>query len=150
MKAKLEYLMSQTGLRSGQIAKMLDVKPSVISHLLIGRNQPNYKLTAKIIELFPDYSPLWWLGITDDPHANVTPTVATPKSEVAGGGHTVTTPSFSEQSLFDVNPQRATAPKMQSSQLAEANIAAVADSSEVERVIVIYKDKSFESFTPKK
>ena len=39
---------------------------------------------------------------------------------------------------------------MQSSQLAEANIAAVADSSEVERVIVIYKDKSFESFTPKK
>ena len=150
MKAKLEYLMSQTGLRSGQSAKMLDVKPSVISHLLIGRNQPNYKLTAKIIELFPDYSPLWWLGITDDPHANATPTVATPKSEVAGGGHTVTTPSFSEQSLFDVNPQRATAPKMQSSQLAEANIAAVADSSEVERVIVIYKDKSFESFTPKK
>ena len=150
MKAKLEYLMSQTGLRSGQIAKMLDVKASVISHLLLGRNQPNYKLTAKIISVFSDYSPLWWLGLTDNPHATVA-TSETGQASDAGQGNQQfpkSTPRFEEQSLFGSSvANEVTTPETTSSQ---PSVASSFSSSEVERVIVIYKDKSFESFTPKK
>ena len=47
MKEKLEILMADTGLRVGEIAAKLGVKAPVISHILSGRNQPNFTLTAK-------------------------------------------------------------------------------------------------------
>ena len=150
MKAKLEYLMSQTGLRSGQIAKMLDVKASVISHLLIGRNQPNYKLTAKIINVFSDYSPLWWLGLSDDPHAQGAAPSSCHVSDVGQRQQQVTQSStrLLEQSLFDPSPDEdLTTLNVKSNQ---TTIADSFTSTEIERVIIIYKDKSFESFSPKK
>lgn len=150
MKEKLEYLMSQTGLRSGQIAKMLDVKASVVSHLLIGRNQPNYKLTAKIIKVFSDYSPLWWLGLSDDPYAKVTTFVGSQNSETSQVGEQATPPTSTaeEPTLFETQSSSSSAkPTLPAGQGAAVGSL---PSSEIERVIVIYRDKSFESFTPKK
>ena len=142
MKEKLEYLMNQTGLRVGQIAAMVGVKPPVISHLLVGRNMPNFKLTAKIIEVFSDYSPLWWLGLSDDPNATFAtvkdPTLQTQMEEKQS--ITPTSSKAGEQTLFE----------MIDSSTPTKSIASARTSSEVERVIVIYSDKSFESFTPKK
>lgn len=142
MKEKLEYLMNQTGLRVGQIAAMVGVKPPVISHLLVGRNMPNFKLTAKIIEVFSDYSPLWWLGLSDDPNA----TFATVKDQSLQTqmeekqSTTSTSSKAGDQTLFE----------MIDSSTPTKSTASARTSAEVERVIVIYSDKSFESFTPKK
>ena len=72
MKEKLEYLMADTGLRVGEIADKIGVKTPVISHLLKGRNKPNFVLTGKIIAAFPNYSPLWWLGLSNDPQSETT------------------------------------------------------------------------------
>ena len=142
--------MSQTGLRSGQIAKMLDVKASVVSHLLIGRNQPNYKLTAKIIKVFSDYSPLWWLGLSNDPHAAFAPKVDGGNSAPTQGDsfQQQTSHSISEQTLFDSAPDRSSAGATSAAEF--ASLPSSRSSSEIERVIVIYKDKSFESFIAKK
>ena len=142
MKEKLEYLMNQTGLRVGQIAAMVGVKPPVISHLLVGRNMPNFKLTAKIIEVFSDYSPLWWLGLSDDPNATFA-TVKDPTPPTQMEEKQSTTPTSStagDQTLFE----------MIDSSTPTKSTASARTSAEVERVIVIYSDKSFESFTPKK
>lgn len=144
MKEKLEYLMSQTGLRSGQIAKMLDVKASVVSHLLIGRNQPNYKLTAKIIKVFSDYSPLWWLGLSDDPYAKVTTSVGSQNTETSQVGEQATPPTSTaeEPTLFETQSSGSSAkPTLPAGQGAAVGSL---PSSEIERVIVIYRDKSFE------
>ena len=65
MKEKLEILMADTGLRVGEIAMKLSVKAPVISHILSGRNQPNFALTAKIISTFNQYNPYWWLGSSE-------------------------------------------------------------------------------------
>ncbi len=142
MKEKLEYLMNQTGLRVGQIAEMLGVKAPVISHLLVGRNMPNFKLTAKIIEVFSDYSPLWWLGLSDDPHATFTTVGKSPSSESQESNHSNLTPSTStsEPTLFEEVDEPTD----------QASIVPSRSTSEIERVIVFYRDKSFESFTPKK
>ena len=143
MKEKLEYLMNQTGLRVGQIAAMVGVKPPVISHLLVGRNMPNFKLTAKIIEVFSDYSPLWWLGLSDDPNATFTtvkcPT--TPEQMEEKKSSAPTSSKVVDQTLFEM---------IDTSTTSTERTATTHASSEIERVIVIYSDKSFESFTPKK
>lgn len=65
MREKIEILMSDTSLRVGEIAERLGVKPAVISHILKGRNQPNFVLTGKIISTFKEYNPYWWLGFSD-------------------------------------------------------------------------------------
>ena len=140
MKEKLEYLMNHTGLRVGEIADKLGVKTPVISHLLKGRNKPNFILTGKIIATFTEFSPLWWLGLSDDPFAQNSNSSApknlhtpTPTSEV----NSSTQIDSAEQTLF--NTFESLAPMLPSR-----------PTSEIERVIIFYKDNSFESFTPKK
>ena len=140
MKEKLEYLMNHTGLRVGEIADKLGVKTPVISHLLKGRNKPNFILTGKIIATFTEFSPLWWLGLSEDPFANNTNSSApknrvtpTPTSETAG----MTEIESASPTLFDSIDSL-------------APISPTRPASEIERVIIFYKDNSFEAFTPKK
>ncbi|MBQ9137923.1 MAG: helix-turn-helix transcriptional regulator [Alistipes sp.] len=148
MKAKLEYLMANSGLRASQIAAMLGVKAPVLSHILSGRNQPNFSLTRKIIATFTDYSPLWWLGISDDPNATSCPTAA-PSSDSSASSESelsnrATTPNLT-------TPTKSDAPSLFESAAATAPMVTTSQPhSEIERVIVFYRDKSFETFTPKK
>ena len=109
MKEKLEILMADTGLRVGEIAAKLGVKAPVISHILSGRNQPNFALTSKIISTFNQYNPYWWLGTSEE-------------SSLFS--------STNEPPLEDLLPTK--------------------PSSQIERVVIFYKDHSFESFTPRK
>ena len=145
MKEKIEILMSDTSLRVGEIAEKLGVKPAVISHILKGRNQPNFVLTGKIISTFKEYNPYWWLGTSDVKFATDVNSTPSTSSEVAQKNSSslfdenpATTTQTLSQTLFDTLPS-----KGQSDSLPQLQ-------SEIEQVIIIYKDKSFESFTPKK
>lgn len=139
MREKIEILMSDTSLRVGEIAERLGVKPAVISHILKGRNQPNFVLTGKIISTFKEYNPYWWLGFSDVKFAadlNSAPSVEKCDDKIfeniSSTSSNVATPS-----LFDMPKERGCEISTKSS-------------AEIERVIVIYSDKSFETFTPKK
>ncbi len=141
MKEKIEILMSDTSLRVGEIAEKLGVKPAVISHILKGRNQPNFVLTGKIISTFKEYNPYWWLGTSDVKFATDVNSTPSTNSEVAQKNSSSLfdkNPISTTQTLFDTLPS-----KGQSDSLPQLQ-------SEIEQVIIIYKDKSFESFTPKK
>ena len=146
MKAKLEILMADTGLRVGEIAAKLGVKAPVISHILSGRNQPNFALTAKIISTFNQYNPYWWLGTSDVKLAidNSTPSA---KDESQNFPTAASSPSSSElepesdvTSLFGQASDNSTCEGAFPSQA----------SSQIERVVIFYKDHSFESFSPRK
>ncbi|MBQ5843578.1 MAG: helix-turn-helix transcriptional regulator [Alistipes sp.] len=141
MKEKIEILMSDTSLRVGEIAEKLGVKPAVISHILKGRNQPNFVLTGKIISTFKEYNPYWWLGTSDVKFAtdvNSTPSTSSEVAQKNSSSLFDKNPISTTQTLFDTLPS-----KGQSDSLPQLQ-------SEIEQVIIIYKDKSFESFTPKK
>ena len=141
MKEKIEILMSDTSLRVGEIAEKLGVKPAVISHILKGRNQPNFVLTGKIISTFKEYNPYWWLGTSDVKFAtdvNSTPSTSSEVAQKNSSSLFDKNPISTTQTLFDTLPSKGqfdSLPQLQ---------------SEIEQVIIIYKDKSFESFTPKK
>lgn len=142
MKEKLEILMSDTSLRVGEIAAKLGVKPAVISHILKGRNQPNFVLTGKIISTFKEYNPYWWLGCSDEKFlsSNIS---AQPKenSELD---------FFSEEKQNREIEATQTLFSEQSENLKKFENITPLSSSQVERVIVIYSDQTFETFTPKK
>lgn len=144
MKAKLEILMADTGLRVGEIAAKLGVKAPVISHILSGRNQPNFALTAKIISTFNQYNPYWWLGSSDVKLAidNSTPSTKDDSQNFSAAA-TLSSESEVESDVTSLFGQA-------SDNSTFEQIAPSRPSSQIERVVIFYKDHSFESFTPRK
>lgn len=136
MREKLEILMADTGLRVGEIAAKLGVKAPVISHILAGRNQPNFNLTAKIVSTFNQYNPYWWLGTSDVKLAINNPI-----------------PQQVEQQTERVDTQElpfTSTEQFEEFATPQASGTVTASSSTIERIVVFYTDKSFECFTPRK
>ena len=143
MKAKLEILMADTGLRVGEIAAKLGVKAPVISHILSGRNQPNFALTAKIISTFNQYNPYWWLGTSD---VKLAIDNSTPSTKDDSQNFSVANSS----SEFEVESDVASLFGQVGDNSAFEDVLPSRPSSQIERVVIFYKDRSFESFTPRK
>ena len=143
MKEKLEILMADTGLRVGEIAMKLGVKAPVISHILSGRNQPNFALTAKIISTFNQYNPYWWLGSSEIKLA-IDSSAPSVKDENQNSNP-------SDSSALEQNEESAISSLFSQVNSSSSEVAAPSrPSSEIERVVIFYKDHSFESFTPKR
>lgn len=143
MKEKLEILMADTGLRVGEIAMKLGVKAPVISHILSGRNQPNFALTAKIISTFNQYNPYWWLGSSEIKLA-IDSSAPSVKDENQNS-------NSSDSSALEQNEESAISSLFSQVNSSSSEMAAPSrPSSEIERVVIFYKDHSFESFTPKR
>ena len=143
MKEKLEILMADTGLRVGEIAMKLGVKAPVISHILSGRNQPNFALTAKIISTFNQYNPYWWLGSSEIKLA-IDSSAPSVKDENQNS-------NSSDSSALEQNEESAISSLFTQANSSSSEMAAPSrPSSEIERVVIFYKDHSFESFTPKR
>ena len=143
MKEKLEILMADTGLRVGEIAMKLGVKAPVISHILSGRNQPNFALTAKIISTFNQYNPYWWLGSSEIKLA-----IDSSAPSVKDENHNS---NSSDSSTLEQNEESAISSLFSQANSSSTEASAPSrPSSEIERVVIFYKDHSFESFTPKR
>ena len=61
MKEKLEFLLKNKGLNATSLARLLDIQPSGLSHILSGRNKPSFDLVVKILKAFPEINPDWLL-----------------------------------------------------------------------------------------
>lgn len=59
MNERLEQFMKSEGLTSAKLAEILSVQPSSISHLLSGRNNPNFDFISKLLLMFPRLNPHW-------------------------------------------------------------------------------------------
>ena len=149
MREKLLKLMKSEKLSSSRLAEILEIQPSSISHILSGRNKPSYDFLVKILRRFPTLNPDWLLLDAEqmyrsneelDRHINDTNTQS---SQATGSAEKMI-----------VNSKNALNPKNESSQNSTnrpvENIAAVAniatDGRTIERVIVLYTDKSFEAY----
>lgn len=59
MKDRLAKFMELEGFTSVKFAEIMEVQPSSISHLLSGRNKPNFEFISRLLLRFPDLSPDW-------------------------------------------------------------------------------------------
>ena len=65
MKAKLDFILKNKGINATTLARMLEIQPSGLSHILSGRNKPSFDLVVKILKVFPDLNPDWLLLDSD-------------------------------------------------------------------------------------
>ena len=143
MKDKLELLLREKQLNATSLARLLEIQPSGISHILSGRNKPSFDLVVKILRIFPDINPDWLL---------------LDSSEVWRDGKEQTDGSTlfsSEQSNTINNPDVA---ELKNIEFSEGNADLKNEkpsifhptkngAKDVERIVVLYTDGSFDSYT---
>lgn len=59
MNERLAQFMKLEGLTAVKFAEIMEVQPSSISHLLSGRNKPNFDFISRILLRFPQLNPDW-------------------------------------------------------------------------------------------
>jgi plasmid maintenance system antidote protein VapI len=149
MREKLLKLMKSEKLSSSRLAEILEIQPSSISHILSGRNKPSYDFLVKILRRFPTLNPDWLLLDAEQMYRS--------NEELdrrINDTNTQSSQTTGSAEKMIVNSKSALNPKNESSQNSTnrpiENIAAVAniatDGRTIERVIVLYTDKSFEAY----
>ena len=149
MREKLLKLMKSEKLSSSRLAEILEIQPSSISHILSGRNKPSYDFLVKILRRFPTLNPDWLLLDAEQMYRS--------NEELdrrINDTNTQSSQTTGSAEKMIVNSNSALNPKNESSQNSTnrpiENIAAVAniatDERTIERVIVLYTDKSFEAY----
>jgi transcriptional regulator with XRE-family HTH domain len=127
VKERLAELMKAYGLTAGRFAEALGVQASSISHLLSGRNNPNFDFLVKLFERFPDINPDWFLR-------------GEGKMLRSGGGD-------ARPDLFSGTKKAPEASPVKEAWKDRSMVGRLAvDGKTISRIIVFYSDGTFSSF----
>lgn len=143
MKEKLDFLLHSKSLTPTTLARLLEIQPSGVSHILSGRNKPSFDLVVKILKAFPDINPDWLLLDDDRVYRDEVPSsLFSPTTPVADS-------SADQTSLFapDENRQFSSHISEQKNEIATIFSNSSSAGKVVERVIVLYSDKTFDSYS---
>ena len=142
MGEKLLRLMKSEGLTSSRLAEILGTGASNISHIISGRSKPGYDLLRKILLSFPQINPDWYRSdetpIREQPVSPDLFTAESATSEHPSGSPYETDIAGNTDTVDAVDPHR----------IASGDFRNMT-SSTVQRIIIVYSDRTFESFTPK-
>lgn len=106
MKERLAQFLQSEGLTAVKFAEIMEVQPSSISHLLSGRNKPNFDFISRLLLRFPDLNPDWMINGIGEIHKSKLKQVGQKTREVSQ--ETITNvneepKSTNEKLITDVN-----------------------------------------------
>ena len=143
MKEKLEILLREKRHTATSLARLLEIQPSAISHILSGRNKPSFDLVVKILRLFPDINPDWLLLDGSE--------MLRSSASFGSVSHSTTPDIFTTPSepLFDVDANiESVASENSTKNIMPAIFQSVKNGEKrVERIIILYSDRTFETYT---
>jgi predicted transcriptional regulator len=123
MKDRIKEFIDYKGVSAGELADMLDVQRSNISHILNGRNKPGAVFLERFLLSFPEIDARWLL---------------------TGKGNMIS----SKNNVSDNTEKAEEIVKHTSS--SEPTVSSSANrKEEIAKVILLYADGSFSSYTPK-
>lgn len=131
-KDRLDHILRSKNLTATKFAELMKIQPSNVSHLLSGRNKPSIDFLIKLKEVFPEYSFDWIImgrkPITvNDPTPSIIDAQDT-KYEDAEEKHIIEFDDFEEK--------------------IEENKPVIAENKEVEKILLIYSDKTYDVLLP--
>ena len=150
MDEKLRILMQSENLTASKLAEILEVKPAAISHILSGRNKPSFEMLCKLVNRFPQINPYWLLG--DAPEMrnsnNSNAPISTPGTTFNSIDNSIGSTSGT---LFDLNGETPRNGGQTEIEPAASNVPiSTFGRSDIEKIIVVYRDQTFEELRPKR
>lgn len=146
MKSKLEYLLQSENLTATSLARLLEIQPSGLSHILSGRNKPSFDLVVKILRAFPKINPDWLLLDSSQIYRDAIGdevVVDSPTSEVEDSSDEL---PFAANENIEISQPQAEQKNDKSVNFVGA-ISGSSSSKKVERIIVLYDDSTFDSYS---
>ena len=133
---RLQKIMDEYDLNATSFADAIDVGRSSISHIISGRNKPSLEFVMKIIEAFPEVELYWLLnGKGSFPKSQVTKRAPIVSSQLAAN--------------FDDEPVALASNSTDASSTTQPTIdTSPSTKSDIERIVIFYKDGTFKSFNP--
>ena len=149
MKDRILAIIQEEEMTNARFAQEIGVQSSSISHITSGRNKPSIDLITKILNRFPGISAEWLLQGKgkmykfQNEEQNVNPAVV-PRTQPD---------LFSATQSPVVNTNRANEPvaepEMPSGNISDESVPyGIKPGKRVEKVIVLYSDKSFSEYKP--
>ncbi|MDA0316097.1 MAG: helix-turn-helix transcriptional regulator [Bacteroidetes bacterium] len=115
---QLNKIIVYYGLSASAFAELIQVQRSSISHILSGRNKPSLDFILKLNTAFPDINLYWLLNGTGD-MLNGSSSSTTTKDTIT-----------------------------QTEALQSKHVDSKAQSKKIERIVIFYKDGTFEGYCP--
>ncbi len=123
-------LMEKEGISPSELADKIDIGRPLLSHVMSGRNKPSLQLVLKILEHFPSYSANWLItGNTTENEPRQTNADVPEKT-------TTIIPQEETEIKFPAQPKKTT--------------VNTSNTESPELIMVMYADKTFESYKPRK
>lgn len=119
---RLNKIMDSHQVSASSFAEKIDVGRSSISHILSGRNKPSLEFVLKIINRFPEVDLHWLITGRENPGDQVKPE--------------------------EPNRQRTAPPSKVEPQIDHGKAPARPSSKSIEKVVILYRDGSFDAYAP--
>jgi transcriptional regulator with XRE-family HTH domain len=147
MDEKLRILMQSENLTASKLAEILEVKPAAISHILSGRNKPSFELLCKLINRFPQINPYWLLGNATDMR-NTNAPISTSQIESSAIPNAI---AATPGTLFDQSNETSLSGEKYDIDATAINVPiSTSGRSNIEKILIIYRDQTFEEIRPKR
>lgn len=132
MKDRIKQYIEFKGITAGELAVMLDVQRSNISHILNGRNKPGATLIEKLLLVFPDLNARWLL---------------TGKGDMSDEGVTNVVNSNTQLPIFtEKKPEEKGKPVEIVAKREEVRKPIIGNEDDVEKMILLFKDGTFTTY----
>lgn len=149
---RLEIILDYYSLNASSFADKIGVQRSSLSHLLSGRNKPSLDFILKILDVFPDVDLYWILNGKG----------TFPKSELKRDSFASTPTPIIDNQLTETKIEKSAdlfseelpskknqgEEKMTSDFLNTQSSALQKTSSEIDRIVIFYKNGTFQTYTP--
>ena len=149
---RLEIILDYYSLNASSFADKIGVQRSSLSHLLSGRNKPSLDFILKILDVFPDVDLYWILnGKGTFPKSElksdtiVKASTPIPNSQIAETKIEKTADLFSEELPTKKNQVEE---KLETHFLNTQNSSLQKNSSEIDRIVIFYKNGTFSTYSP--
>jgi len=137
---RLEIILDYYSLTASSFADKIGVQRSSLSHLLSGRNKPSLDFILKIIEIFPEIDLYWILnGKGNFPKTNSATELKNIEESLI---------SLEEKNVDLFTNSSEQIESIKEKETAE-NLFKSKDSSNIEKIVILYKDGTFSEFKPR-
>ncbi len=148
---RIENILDYYSLNASSFADKIGVQRSSLSHLLSGRNKPSLDFILKILDVFPEVD-LYWLLNGKGSFPKKSESIDKKEDDIDNiSKQTIPTPlndKIIPEDLFSERQHTNTTPSLESKKTESPNYPSGYTSSEIDKIVIFYKNGTFKSYTP--
>lgn len=144
IKDRLAHILRAKNLTASQFAELMEIQPSNVSHLLNGRNKPSLDFLKKLKEIFPEYSFDWII-------LGKKPITINEPNPVSSDAQQIKFEDVEDKRVmeFDDIDENNKPDGVQIVEKIAENQTIMALDNTIEKILVVYSDKTFEILMPR-